>query len=95
MDKLDLKVYMQITWKEIIMKILILETVSYFHCKKCGLIHFFVVKIVKILLVSKKKLVDASGKSLRTVKRIMKSLQEKNYIRRKNGKRYREWEVLI
>ena len=50
---------------------------------------------VKILLVSKKKLVDASGKSLRTVKRIMKSLQEKNYIRRKNGKRYREWEVLI
>ena len=30
-----------------------------------------------------KKLAEASGKSLRTVKRIMKSLQEKNYIHRK------------
>ncbi|MFR6258425.1 MAG: replication/maintenance protein RepL [Anaerovoracaceae bacterium] len=38
---------------------------------------------------------EASGKSLRTVKRIMKSLQEKNYIHRKNGKRYGEWEVLV
>ena len=25
----------------------------------------------------------------------MKSLQEKNYIHRKNGKRYGEWEVLV
>lgn len=50
--------------------------------------------IVKNPAVKQQELADASGKSLRTVKRIMKSLQEKNYIRRKNGKRYGEWEVL-
>lgn len=38
---------------------------------------------------------DASGKSLRTIKRIMKSLQDKNYIRRESGKRYGKWEVLV
>ena len=30
-----------------------------------------------------------------TVKRIMKSLQDKNYIRRERGKRYGRWEVLV
>ena len=30
-----------------------------------------------------------------TVKRIMKSLQDKNYIRRESGKRYGRWEVLV
>lgn len=34
-------------------------------------------------------------KSLSTVKRLMKSLQDKNYIRRESGKRYGKWEVLI
>ena len=41
------------------------------------------------------ELADASGKSLRTIKRLMKSLQEKNYIRRESGKRYGKWEVLV
>ena len=36
----------------------------------------------------------ATGKSLSTVKRMMKSLQDKNHIRRENGKRYGKWEVL-
>jgi len=40
------------------------------------------------------ELADASGKSLRTIKRLMKSLQDKNYIRRESGKRYGKWEVL-
>ena len=40
-------------------------------------------------------LADATGKSLRTIKRIMKSLQDKNYIRRESGKRYGKWEVLV
>lgn len=40
------------------------------------------------------KLVSATGKSIATVKRITKSLQDKNYIRRENGKRYGKWEVL-
>lgn len=35
------------------------------------------------------ELVEATGKSIATVKRIMKSLQDKN------GKRYGEWEVLV
>ena len=40
------------------------------------------------------KLVSATGKSIATVKRIITSLQDKNYIRRENGKRYSKWEVL-
>ena len=41
------------------------------------------------------ELAGASGKSLRTIKRLMKSLQDKNYIRRESGKRYGKWEVLV
>ena len=50
--------------------------------------------IVKNPNAIQQELADASGKSLRTVKRLMKSLQDKNYIRRENGKRYGKWEVL-
>ena len=56
---------------------------TFFRCKNC-----------KNPAVKQQELADALGKTLRTVKRLMKSLQEKNYIRRKNGKRYGEWEVL-
>ena len=45
--------------------------------------------------VKQQELVEATGKSLSTVKRIMKSLQDKNYIRRESGKRYGRWEILI
>ncbi len=31
---------------------------------------------------------STTGRSIATVKRIMKSLRDKNYIRRENGKRY-------
>ena len=44
--------------------------------------------------VKQQELVDTTGKSLRSIKRIMKSLQDKNYIRRESGKRYGKWEVL-
>ena len=44
--------------------------------------------------IKQQELVSATGKSIETVKRIMKSLQDKNYIRRENGKRYSKWEVL-
>ena len=37
----------------------------------------------------------AIGKSLSTIKRLMKSLQDKNYIRRESGKRYGKWVLLI
>ena len=45
--------------------------------------------------VKQQELVETTGKSLSTVKRIMKSLQDKNYIRRESGKRYGRWEILI
>lgn len=45
--------------------------------------------------IKQQELVNATGKSIATVKRIMKALQDKNYIRRENGKRYGKWEVLV
>ena len=51
--------------------------------------------IAKNPAAKQQEVADASGKSLRTIKRLMKSLQEKNYIRRENGKRYGKWEVLV
>ena len=45
--------------------------------------------------IKQQELVNATSKSIATVKRIMKSLQDKNYIRRENGKRYGKWEVLV
>ena len=45
--------------------------------------------------IRQQELVSATGKSIATVKRITKSLQDKNYIRRENGKRYGKWEVLV
>ncbi|MBP3939524.1 MAG: winged helix-turn-helix transcriptional regulator [Clostridia bacterium] len=51
--------------------------------------------IAKNPTVTQQALADASGKSLRTIKRLMKSLQDKNYIRRESSKRYGKWEVLV
>ena len=45
--------------------------------------------------IKQQELVEATGKSIATIKRIMKSLQDKNYIRRESGKRYGKWEVLV
>ncbi len=45
--------------------------------------------------IKQKELSERMGKSTITIKRIMKTLQEKNYIRRVGGKRYGRWEVLI
>ena len=44
--------------------------------------------------IKQQELVRATGKSIATVKRIITSLQDKNYIHRENGKRYGKWEVL-
>ena len=45
--------------------------------------------------IKQQELADITGKSIRSVKRIMKSLQDKSYIRRERGKRYGKWEVLV
>lgn len=50
--------------------------------------------IVQKSSIKQQELVELTGKSLRTIKRIMDSLQKKGYIRRVGSKRYGEWEVL-
>ena len=45
--------------------------------------------------IKQQELADVTGKSLSTIKRLMKSLQDKNYIRRESGKRYGKWKVLV
>jgi len=45
--------------------------------------------------IKQQELADITDKSIRSVKRIMKSLQDKSYIRRECGKRYGKWEVII
>ena len=51
--------------------------------------------IAKTPGIKQQELADGTGKSLSTIKRVMKSLQDKNYIRRESGKRYGKWEVLV
>lgn len=45
--------------------------------------------------ITQSEIVKRTGKSLSTVKRIMESLQKKQYIKRMNGKRYGYWEVMV
>lgn len=56
-------------------------------------------EIMKLIIednsITQNELAKRTGKSLSTVKRTMDSLQEKNYIRRINGKRYGKWVVLV
>ena len=51
--------------------------------------------IAKNPSIKQNELVQETGKSLSTIKRIMRSLQQKDYIRRVNGKRYGKWEVVV
>ena len=69
---------------------------SHFDTLDCTLEELALLELIKKNpSVKQQELVDATGKSLSTVKRLMKSLQEKNYIRRESGKRYGIWEILI
>ena len=45
--------------------------------------------------MKQKELVTETGKSLSSIKRIMESLQKKEYIRRVDGKRYGKWEITV
>lgn len=51
--------------------------------------------IIEKPAITREDLVIRTGISESTVKRIVKALQEKQYIRRVNGKRFGSWEVLI
>jgi fido (protein-threonine AMPylation protein) len=67
-----------------------------FDTLECTLDELAVLELVsKNPSIKQKELAEETGKSIATIKRIMKSLQEKQYIRRESGKRYGKWEVMI
>ena len=67
-----------------------------FDTLDCTLEELAVLELVaKNPTIKQQELVEVTGKSIATIKRIMKSLQDKNYILRESGKRYGKWEVLV
>lgn len=65
-------------------------------CKNCTLEELAILKeIANNPSITQKSLAEAIGKSERTVKSRTIELQEKGLIRRKNGKRNGQWEVLV
>ena len=67
-----------------------------FDTLDCTLEELAVLELVaKNPTIKQQELVEATGKSIATIKRIMKSLQDKNYIRRESGNRYGKWEVMV
>lgn len=67
-----------------------------FDTLDCTLEELAVLELVaKNPTIKQQEIAEATGKSIATIKRIMKSLQDKNYIRRECGKRYGKWEMLV
>ena len=67
-----------------------------FDTLDCTLEELAVLELVaKNQTIKQQELVETTGKSIATIKRIMKSLQDKKYIRRESGKRYGKWKVLV
>ena len=67
-----------------------------FDTLDCTLEELAVLELVaKSPSIKQQEVAEQTGKSIATIKRIMKSLQDKNYIRRESGKRYGKWEVLV
>ena len=69
---------------------------SQFDTLECTLEELAVLELVaKNPAIKQQEIAEQTGKSIATIKRIMKSLQDKKYIRRESGKRYGKWEVLV
>ena len=67
-----------------------------FDTLDCTLEELAILELVaKNPTIKQQELVEDTGKSIATIKRLMKSLQDKNYIRRESGKRYGKWDVLV
>ena len=67
-----------------------------FDTLDCTLEELAVLELVaKNPTIKQQELVEVTGKSIATVKRIMKSLQDKNHIRRESGKRYGKWKIMV
>ena len=63
---------------------------------KCTLEELAVLDLIKKNpSVKQTELAEQTGKSVRSIKRIIDSLKEKQYLRRVDGKRYGKWEVLV
>lgn len=63
---------------------------------KCTLEELAVLDLIKKNpSVKQTELAEQTGKSVRSIKRIIDSLKEKQYIRRVDGKRYGKWEMLV
>ena len=67
-----------------------------FDTLDCTLEELAVLELVtKNPAIKQQEIAAQTGKSIATIKRIMKSLQDKNYIRRESGKRYGKWEIMV
>ena len=67
-----------------------------FDTLECTLEELAVLELIKTNpSIKQTELVQETGKSISTIKRIMDSLQKKQYIHRINGKRFGYWEILI
>ena len=67
-----------------------------FDTLDCTLEELAVLELVaRTPAIKQQEIAEQTGKSIATIKRIMKSLQDKSYIRRESGKRYGKWEVLV
>ena len=65
-------------------------------CKNCTLEELAILReISKNPFITQKELAEAIGKSERTVKTRTVELQNNGLLRRKNGKRNGQWEVLV
>lgn len=71
------------------------EDKCHFDTLECTLEELVILELIaQNLLIKQWELVELTGKSLSTIKRIMSLLQKKGYLRRMNGRRYGKWEVL-
>ena len=87
--------YMHVDYKDNYQSVNSKVLKSQFDTLKCTLEELAVLELIhKNPAIKQKELVAETGKSLSTIKRIMESLQRKEYIRRVDGKRYGRWEVL-
>lgn len=65
-------------------------------CQNCTLEELAILKeIIQNPSITQKDLASSTGMSERTIKRKTVELQEKGLLRRKNGKRNGQWEVLV
>ena len=70
--------------------------VEYEDLLECSLEELALLELlVKNPSIKQDEIAKATGRSLSSIKRDMKSLQEKGYIRRENGKRYGKWEIVV